>query len=213
MMTNTPCVLLAEPLLIVRQGLKALLETFSFTVIAEPLDGAETVQLAKQEHPDAAILEFSMPGLNGIDIARRLSQFPRPIPTILLTTSAEKEDVALAIAAGVKGYVLKSDSGSQLIEALRKVLRGGLYISPAVPGDVARKVLASVNLYSGAMTGREREVLKLVAEGKATREVGDILTLTPKAVGLCRKRIMAKLQVQKTAGLVRYAVRHGIIQA
>jgi DNA-binding NarL/FixJ family response regulator len=213
MTTTTPCVLLAEPLFMVRQSLKALLENASFHIIAEPVDGPETIQLAKQEHPDAAILDFSMPGLNGIAIARRLSQLSRPIPSILLTTSAEKEDVAMAMAAGVKGYVLKSQSGSQLIEALREVLRGGLYLSPAIDGDVVRKVLSSANLYSAAITEREREVLKLVAEGKAVREVGDILALSPQAVGLCRKRIMAKLQVRKTAGLVRYAVRHGIIEA
>src|ERR1044071_2290480 len=128
MTTNTPCVLLAEPLFMVRQSLKAILENASFNVIAEPVDGPEALELANQEHPDAAIVDFSMPGLNGIAIARRLSQLSRPIPSILLTTSAEKEDVALAVAAGVKGYVLKSQSGGQLIEALREVLRGGFYI-------------------------------------------------------------------------------------
>ncbi len=213
MTTNTPCVLLAEPLFMVRQSLKAILENASFNVIAEPVDGPEALELANQEHPDAAIVDFSMPGLNGIAIARRLSQLSRPIPSILLTTSAEKEDVALAVAAGVKGYVLKSQSGGQLIEALREVLRGGFYISPMVDGEVIRKVLSSANVYSAAMTERERRVLKLVAEGKAVREVGDILALSPEAVGLCRKRIMAKLRVRKTAGLVRYAVRHGIIEA
>src|SRR5437763_6120523 len=166
MMMMTPRVLLAEHLAIVREGLQALLENSSFTVIAEPVEGPEIVEIAKESQPDAAILDAAMPGLNGIEIARHLNEFSRPIPSILLTTSVETEDVALAFAAGVRGYVLKSQRGSQLIEALRLVLGGGLYISPKIPADAVCDLWPSTGLRSEVITQREKELLKLIAEGK-----------------------------------------------
>src|SRR5476651_26428 len=162
--------LLADDHVLVRQGLKSLLEHAGFQVVGEASDGHEAVKLAQQLHPDVCILDLGMPVLNGVDAAREIIKtFGNEIKVILLTMYAEQSYVIAALAAGVHGYVLKSRAAANLIEAINEVQRGNTYLSP----DISRSVIATLGTDEapGAepLSVRERQVLQLVAEGMSTK--------------------------------------------
>jgi two-component system response regulator NreC len=205
--------LLADDHVLVRQGLKSLLEHAGFQVIGEASDGHEAVKLAQQLHPDVAILDLGMPVLNGVDAAREIIKtFGNEIKVILLTMYAEQSYVIAALSAGVHGYVLKSRAAANLIEAIHEVQRGNTYLSP----DISRSVIATLGTEEapGAepLSVRERQVLQLVAEGMSTKAIADLLSISVKTAESHRSRIMQKLGIHETAGLVLYAIRRGIIQ-
>ena len=206
-------ILLADDHVIVRQGLKALLEREGFAVVAEAEDGQAAVRQARERCPDVAVLDFSMPLLNGLDAAVEIIRACPRARAILLTMHTDDHYVLSALQAGVKGYVVKTQASSDLVRAIHEVLRGMMYLSPGVSEAVVQAYLAKSEMPADPLTSREREVLQLVAEGKSTKEVAGLLGISFKTAESHRTRILKKLDLHETAGLVRYAVRRGLIQA
>jgi two-component system response regulator NreC len=204
-------VVLADNHALVRQGLKALLEREGFQVAGEASDGQELVRLVANVRPEIAILDISMPILNGIDAAREL-QKSSPTKTILLTRHDEDQYVTEALRAGVKGYVLKNQAATDLVHAIREVCRGGIYLSPSISGAIVGAFLSKTDLPADPLTSRERQVLQLVGEGKSTKEVATLLGVSIKTAESHRTRLMQKLDIHETASLVRYAIRRGLVQ-
>ncbi len=204
--------LLADDHLIVRQGLKALLERDGFEVIADASDGLEAVRVAREVRPDVAVLDLAMPLLNGLDTAREILQACPETKTILLTVHTEDQYILEALRAGVRGFVVKNQAMTDLIRAIQEVSRGGMYLSPGVSQAVVEAYLSKSDLSSDPLTLREREVLRLIAEGKTTRGIAELLGVSVKTAESHRSRLMEKLDIHATAGLVRYAIRRGLIQ-
>ena len=205
-------VLLADDHQIVRQGLKGLLEREGFKVVGEATDGREAVRLAGKNHPDVAVLDLVMPALNGVDAAREMLRSAPRLKAILLTMHTEDPYVLEALRAGVSGYVLKTQAADDLVQAIREVTRGSIYLSPGISRTVVDAYRSKTDLPPDPLSPREREVLQLVAEGKTTKEVAAILGISVKTAESHRTRIMSKLNIHETAGLVRYAIRRGLIQ-
>jgi DNA-binding NarL/FixJ family response regulator len=205
-------ILLADDHQIVRQGLKSLLESEGFDVVGEAEDGREAVRLAQDLSPDVAILDFTMPQLNGLDAAREILRTSPRMGLILLTMHTEDNRVVRAIRAGIRAYVLKTQAADELVQAIREVSRGGTFLSPAVSHVVVNAYLAKTDLPPDPLSPREREVVQLVAEGKTTKEIAAELGLTTKTAESYRAKIMGKLDIHDTAGLVRYAIRQGLIE-
>ncbi|HKN37060.1 MAG TPA: response regulator transcription factor [Terriglobales bacterium] len=205
-------VLLADDHAIVRQGLRALLEREGIQVAAEASNGHEVVRLVPSIRPDIAILDVSMPLLNGIDAARELQKSFPSTKTILLTRHDEDQYVTEALRAGVKGYVLKSQVATDLIHAIQHVCQGRVYLSPNVSQAVVGAFLSKTDLLADPLTSRERQVLQLVGEGKSTKEIAILLAISTKTAESHRVRLMRKLDIHETASLVRYAIRHGLLQ-
>jgi len=205
-------ILLADDHLIVRQGLRAILEGEGFEIMAEVGDGQEATKLARQRCPDVAVLDFSMPSLNGLDAAREILKTCPRARAILLTMHTEDHYVLEALRAGVKGYVVKTQAAADLVRAIHEVQRGMVYLSPGVSQTVVQAYLTKSDIPPDPLSPREREVLQLIAEGKTTKEVAGLLGISFKTAESHRMRIMRKVDVHETAGLVRYAVRRGLIQ-
>lgn len=206
-------VILADDHLMVRQGLRTLLEKAGFEVAAEAGDGQEATRLAEKFLPDVAIVDLSMPVLNGLDCARLILKLSPRTKTILLTMYSEERYVVEALRAGIKGYVLKTQAAEDLIQAVREVSQSGLYLSPGVSRVVVDAYLNETRYPPDPLTTRERQVLQLVAEGKSTKEVAAVLGIGAKTAEAHRSRIMKKLDIHETASLVRYAIRRGLIKA
>jgi two-component system response regulator NreC len=206
-------ILLADDHPMFRQGLKALLEREGFEVVAEAADGHEAVRLARQLSPELAVLDLGMPLLNGIDAAKQILKQTAGIQVIVLTMYEEEAYVLEALRAGIRGYVLKAQAASDLVGAIKEVIRGSVYLSPGISKTVVDAYIGKTDFPSDPLTDRERQVLQLVAEGKTTKEVAQVLGLSVKTADSHRTRIMQKLEIHDTAGLVRYAVRRGFIKA
>jgi DNA-binding NarL/FixJ family response regulator len=206
-------IVLADDHVLVRQGLRSLLEREGCQVLAEASDGLQALREVDSHKPDIAVFDITMPALNGLDAAREVSRtFPKT-KTVLLTQHDEDQYVLKALEAGVSGYVLKSQVAGDLLEAIRNVSKGQIYLSPGI----SRTLIAAYRSRSGVpkdpLTIRERQVLQLIAEGKSTKETAALLGITVKTAESHRTRLMQKLDIHETASLVRYAVRHGIVQA
>ncbi len=208
-----PRVLLADDHALVRQGLKALLESQGFQVVGEASDGQATLRSAEKTHPDVAILDISMPVLNGMDAARELKKSSPKTKIILLTQHDEDQYVTEALRAGAKGYVLKSQAAEDLVQAIREVCRGSVYLSPSISRSVVDAYLSKTYVSTDPLSGRERQVLQLVGEGKSTKDIAIQLGISVKTAESHRARLMKKLDIHETASLVRYAIRRGLIQA
>jgi len=205
-------ILLADDHMMVRQGIRALLEKEGFEVVAEAMDGRDAVRLAEKVKPDVAVLDIAMPLLNGIDAAREIRRVSPRTKTTLLTVHEENQYVVEALRAGVTGYVVKTKAAEDLVKAIREVSQGAVYMSPGVSREAVRAYLDGTEPSSDGLTPREREVLQLVAEGKTTKEVAAVLGISVKTAESHRSRIMEKLDIHETASLVRYAIRLGVIQ-
>jgi two-component system, NarL family, response regulator NreC len=206
-------IILAEDHTIVLEGLRGLLEKEGFHVLGVATDGRSAVDLARRFKPDIAIFDITMPGLNGIDAARELLRVSPDTRTIILTVHEEKQYVVEALRAGVSGYLLKTKAASDLVQAIKEVSRGAVYISPGMSRDAVRAFMDNEDITVDPLSVREREVVQLIAEGKTTKEVGVILGISVKTAESHRTRIMEKLDIHETATLVRYAIRQGVIQA
>lgn len=204
-------ILLVEDHAIVRQGVRSLLENCGFEIVQEASDGREAVHLAEAHHPDIAILDLSIPQLNGIDAARQILRVSPRTRSILLTMYKEDHYVLEALRAGVRGYVLKSQVAQDLVQAIREVIEGSVYLSPGISEAVVRGYLTGLEPSGDPLSPREREVLQLVAEGKSTKEIASILGISVRTAESHRGRIMSKLDVHETASLVRYAIRRGMV--
>lgn len=205
-------VLLADDHGLVRQGLKAWLERQSFGVVGDAPNGQEALQIAASAQPDVAIIDVAMPILNGIETARQMKALSPSTKVILLTQHAEDQYVTEALRAGVKGYVLKSQVADDLLHAIREVCRGSVYLSPGISGTLVGAYLSKSDVQSDPLSGRERQVLQLVGEGRSTKEVAAQLGISIKTVESHRARLRRKLDIHETAGLVLYAIRRGLIQ-
>jgi two-component system response regulator NreC len=205
-------VVLVDDHAMLRDALKIFLEKHDFIVAGEAEDGASAVRVVRSVKPQIVIMDLSMPVMNGIDAAEEIRRDPG-VPVILLTMHSEEHHVLRAFRAGVAGYVLKSKTASDLLLAIREVKRGNMYLSPGISAAVVREMLQKGSLRKEVLTLRERQVLQLVAEGKSTKELAGILGISDRTGGSHRSRIMDKLEIHETAGLVRYAVREGLIEA
>ena len=202
-------ILLADDHQMVREGLKMLLERAGFKVAGEASDGQEAVRRVRDLVPDVAVLDLAMPLLNGLDAAREIVRAsPRTRP-IILTMHTEDSYVMAALRVGVKAYVLKTQAAPDLIQAIEEVSRDRIYLSPGISRTVVEAYLAKTE--PDPLSPREREVLQLVAEGKTTKEIARLLGVGVKTAENHRTRILAKLDIHETAGLVRYAIRRGLI--
>jgi DNA-binding NarL/FixJ family response regulator len=197
---------------LVRQGLRALLEREGFQVAGEASDGQEAVRQVPTVHADIVILDISMPLMNGLDAARELQKSSPRTKPILLTRHDEAQYVTEALRAGVKGYVLKSQMATDLVQAIQQVSRGGIYLSPNISGTVVEAYLSKAEISRDPLTSRERQVLQLVGEGKSSKEVARLLGISTKTAESHRARLMRKLDIHETASLVRYAIRNGLVE-
>ena len=204
-------IILADDHTIVRQGIKSLLEREGLQVVAEAADGREAIRHAEEFAPDVVVMDIGMPTLNGMEAARELARCCPKVKPILLTQHDEPQYVSAALKAGVKGYVLKSQIGAELIHAIQQVLRGQVYLSPGISGAVMA-AYHSKSQPADPLTSRERQVLQLIAEGKSTKDVAALLGVSVKTAESHRSRLMQKLDIHETASLVRYAVKHGLVQ-
>lgn len=205
-------ILLADDHVVVRQGLRALLERAGFEVVGEAGDGQEAIQLAEKFHPDAAVLDVAMPILNGIDAACGISKVSPRTKTILLTMYTQDRNVLAGLRAGVRGIVVKSRAFDELLRAIQTVCKGDTYLSPDVSNLIVESYATSGEVREPHLRDRERQVLQLVAEGKTTKDVATILGISVKTAESHRMKIMERLDIHDTAGLVRYAIREGLIQ-
>lgn len=210
-----PRLLLADDHTILVEGLKALLAP-EFDVVATAGDGRAVLEAAEKHRPDIVLLDISMPGLNGIEAARRLKQSNAGAKLIILTMHADLSFVSAAFEAGVSGYVLKQSAATELVTALHDVENGRRYISLLIqkrlrtgaPGFLRRSKKLTADL-----TSRQREVLQLVAEGRVRKEIAQILGVSVKTVEFHKQKITEKLGIHSDAALTAYAIRHGIASA
>lgn len=212
-MATRKSVVIADDHRMFRQGLKALLEADGFHIVGEAENGQEAIRLTRQHSPQVAVLDYSMPVLNGIDAAREI-QRQSPETVVVLLTMYDDEKYALeALKCAIRGFVLKHQAASDLINAIREVLQGSIYLSPGISAAVVKALMLKNGEPGELLTGRERQVLQLIAEGNTTKEIAGLLHLSVKTAESHRSRIMSKLDVHNIAGLVRYSIRQGIIQA
>ncbi|HEV8265442.1 MAG TPA: response regulator transcription factor [Gemmatimonadales bacterium] len=206
-------VVLADDHLILRQALKALLERDGVRVVADVADGRAAVEAVRRFGPDVAVLDVAMPLLNGVDAAGEISRVAPHTHVLLLSGLDDPRFVPDALRAGVRGFVLKSQGAEDLLRAIEEVQRGGLYVSPGASESVldAFKGTAPPPPGGTRLSVRERQVVQLVAEGKSTKQIAQVLRISVKTAEFHRGRVMKKLHVHETAGLVRYAIREGLI--
>jgi len=210
-------ILIADDHDVVRQGIHALVDEHDgWNVCAEASTGREAVAKAREFRPDLAILDVGMPEMNGLEAARQIHASV-PKTKLLILTVHEIEHLAEDfVEAGARGYILKSDAGSLLVEAVDTLVKGGLYFSTRMQAVLQGSAQRAARLGASAdvrLTRREREVLQLVAEGKSNKEIGIALEITTKTAETHRARMMAKLSLHSVADLVRYAIRNQIIEA
>jgi DNA-binding NarL/FixJ family response regulator len=207
-------ILIADDHQLLREGLKSLLEDRGFEVTGEAEDGRSAVRLVKQLKPDAVIIDISMPGLNGIEAARQIHQDSPAVKVIVLSMRADSQAVLAALAAGASAYLLKEAAFEEVVIALRVALRGQTYLSPAIAHVVVQNSVEYWSTNPGYMrhgiSGREREILQLVAEGRSSKEMAASLFVSVKTIETHRKQIMNKLNLHSIAELTKYAIREGV---
>jgi two-component system, NarL family, response regulator NreC len=204
-------VVLADDHPLVRHGVRRLLEGEEFEILGEASDGLEVIGLAEQFRPDVILLDLAMPTLNGIAAVREIVKVSPRTKIILLTMHTEEHHILEALRAGVKGCVVKTQAPEHLLQAIREVCGGGVYLSPSVSGVVVQGYLSRAEPPYDPLTNRERQVLQLIAEGKTTKETAVILGVSVKTAESHRSTLMEKLDIHSTAELVRYAIRRGLV--
>ena len=210
-------VLLADDHMLVRAGIRSLLEQAGHVeVVAEAGDGHQAVELAKAHHPDVVLMDISMPGLNGLEAARRVIAENPTVRVLMLSMHPLAEYVWEALHAGAAGYLLKNASAAELELAVTAVAQGETFLSPAVSKHVIKAYLQRVGdepPLPERLTPRQREVLQLIAEGHTTKKIAKRLNVSEKTVGTHRMQLMKRLDIHDIAGLVRYAIRIGLVSA
>ena len=185
-------------------------------IIGETGDGREALELIQRDRPDVALLDITMPSLTGLEVAKRVANQIENVRVIILSMHTSEDYIARAVRAGVSGYLLKNADPVELELAIRAAMNGEMYLSPAVSKqlveDYARR-MRQEGAPEEQLTTRQREILQLIAEGKATKDIASGLNLSIKTVETHRKDLMARLGIRDVPGLVRYAIRAGIIKA
>jgi len=207
-------VLLVDDHALVRAGMKSLLRDIEgVEVVGEASDGAEALAIAGRERPDAVLLDIAMKGMSGLETAARFRELHPGVKVLILSMHASEEYVLQALRAGAVAYLLKDSATAELELALRSVMRGETYLSPAISRQVVEGYVQRVGAGAGddPLTPRQREVLKRVAEGRSTKEIAFDLGLSVKTVETHRAQIMERLGIRDVAGLVRYAMRTGLV--
>lgn len=206
-------VLIADDHGVVAEGLKHLIEAQQdLQVIGIVADGREAVRIARESQPDVVVMDLSMPELNGADATRAILERDPKCRVIVLSMYAEREYVRRALRAGAVGYVVKRSAAKELVEAIRAVYAGQRYLSPRIADVVIDDYSAEERDDPlSRLSAREREVLQLLAEGKTGAEIAQRLALSPKTVETYRARLVEKLGIRDVAGLVRFAIQHGIV--
>lgn len=203
---------LADDHILVRQSLRSFLEREGMQVVGEASDGQELISVVARLCPEVAVLDISMPLMNGLDAAGQIRRASPQTKIILLTRHDEDQYVTEALRIGAKGYVLKNQAATDLVQAIYQVCRGGFYLSPGVSRAVVEAFLSKTARPPDPLTSRERQVLQLISEGKSTKDVACLLGISAKTAESHRARLMHKLDIHETASLVRYAIRRGLIQ-
>ena len=207
-------VLLVDDHALVRAGIRSLLRDIEgIEVVGEAADGAEALAIAGRERPDAVLLDIAMKGMSGLETAARFRELHPGVKVLILSMHASEEYVLQALRAGVVAYLIKDSATAELELALRSVARGETYLSPAISRQVVEGYVQRVGAGAGEdpLTPRQREVLKRVAEGRSTKEIAFDLGLSVKTVETHRAQIMERLGIRDVAGLVRYAMRTGLV--
>ena len=210
-------VMLADDHALFRAGIRSLLETIEgVEIVGEARDGHEALRMVAERSPDVLLLDVGLPELNGIEVAERLRE-SSGTRVLILSMFANEEFVLRSLRAGAVGYLLKDSTVVELAAALRSVADGGSYLSPAVSGHVLAAYVRRVGEQGvppePTLTRRQREVLQLIAEGHGTKEIAARLNLSAKTVETHRAQLMERLGIHDVAGLVRYAIRSGIVSA
>ncbi len=209
-------VLLADDHHLVRAGIRALLERMDgVEIVAEAGDGRQALELIDRTRPDIALLDITMPGLNGLEVAARVPATGARTRVIILSMHAHEGYVAQALRAGVAGYLLKDAVATELELALRAVARGERYLGPAISTTVIEGFLRAGEEADdplAPLTARQREILQLIAEGRSTKEIAAELDVSVKTVETHRAHIMERLGIRDVAGLVRFAIRAGLVE-
>ena len=208
-----PRLLLGDDHAIILDGLRRILEPH-FDIVGSVQDGRALVAAAQELHPDVVVADISMPLLNGIEAARQILKADPRVKIVFLTMHPDVTYATEAFRAGASGYVLKNSAASELVTAIQEVLKGRTYLTPLVAKDVIASLLevpAPWEKLPPALTPRQREILQLVAEGRAAKDIAAILNISPRTVEFHKYRIMEVLGLRTTAELTQYAIKHGIV--
>lgn len=210
-------IVLADDHIMLRQGLKRILaERSDLDVVGEAGDGLELLSTVKKTTPDVVVLDISMPGLRGIEAIPEIKKSCSETRILVLTMHKEEDYLIQALSAGASGYLLKEDADKELYAAIEKVLQGKIFVSPffaeRLSDDWVQMCRGKKDLsFIEPLSQREREILKLIAEGKSSKEIGELLFISPRTVERHRANMMTKLKLRKTADLVRYAFSKGYV--
>ena len=208
-------IVLADDHVMFRQGIKNILEgADGLEVVGEASDGLELLEILKKATTDMVILDISMPNLRGLEATKEIKTISSGVKVLILTMHRDKEYVYYAISAGAEGYLLKEDADTELFNAIEKIRQGGHYISPLLSGELTHELIQAslkgqLTYPSDPLTLREREVLKLIAEGISNKKIADLLCISVRTVEHHRANIMEKLNIKQTASLIKYAIRKG----
>ena len=212
-------VVIAEDHTLFRDGLKALLSFEpDFEVVGEAADGQEAIAQTEELSPDLVLLDLSMPRVDGMTAIKEIKRRLPETKIVVLTVHKTEEHVAETLDSGANGYVLKDASHDELVVAMKSVLRDGCYLSPAisarvVDGFLSERKSQSPCLHSVLLTSRERQVLKLIAEGYKSKEIADVLCISEKTVAKHRANIMAKTDLHSAAALTAFAIERGLVES
>jgi len=211
----TTRILLADDHQIMREGLASLLEKQpDMEVIQQASDGLQAVRLSRDLNPDVVVMDLTMPGMNGIEATRLITNEVLGVKVLCLSVHGDTRFISAVLDAGASGYLLKDCAFEELVTAIRTVLANKIYLSPGIAGTVVDDYKArrpeSVPSPHSNLTEREREIVQLLAEGQSTKEIAERLCLSVKTVGTHREHLMTKLNVHNLAGLTKYAIREGL---
>jgi DNA-binding NarL/FixJ family response regulator len=214
-------ILLADDHVMFRRGVRSLIQGMEgVEVVGEAGDGLELLKLLRKVHPHLVILDISMPNLRGLEATREIKMINPGVRVLILSMHKDREYLYHALTAGAEGYLLKEDADEELISAIRTLRQGGTFISPLLTAQVANIFVEKFRPGGGVptapeepLTVREREILKLIAEGKSSKEIGELLFISSRTAQHHRANIMKKLSIKKTADLVKYAIQKGYVMA
>ncbi len=209
-------IILAEDHVLVREGIKKIIESFGdLEVVGEVDDGLQLMELLQKVAADMVILDISMPRLPGLEAAREIKRLYPGIKVMILTMHKKKEYLSNAIATGTDGYLLKEDAAKELLSAIDKIRRGMVYVSPLLSVELAELYVQSRrpgwSEAASHLSSREIEIIKMIAEGKSSKEIAEVLFLSFRTIQNHRTRIMKKLNLKKNTDLVKYAIQRGLM--